>query len=208
MRSLIKRISPGSVDLLENAVSDPGVLSSLKSVIRDCWSFHAGGRPSSPNILNRLGFLHETENLEATPVPGGSFSTYPMAEGKQFPIERMVKQCLNSETLFHTIGASLNRLFLHRDSTPLTIQDASRSNIHQVRTVSGLPLRLNQYPKLTKKIFPFQLPTLRIPFHLLLRLFCITLSHRTLWSKQSPKVTKSRILLPFLLALGRMTTAV
>lgn len=68
---LIQGESPGSVNLLDNVVQDTNVachpsLRSLKSVIQNCWSFNAGRRPSSSDILNRLGFLDKKATSEAT----------------------------------------------------------------------------------------------------------------------------------------------
>ncbi|KAG8917583.1 hypothetical protein FRC01_002358 [Tulasnella sp. 417] len=82
---LIKNERPGSVDLLEKVVPNTDdicspSLSCLKSVIPDCWSFDAEQRPSSSDLLNRLGLLDEAKASGGTPVADDSFSSKSMPE--------------------------------------------------------------------------------------------------------------------------------
>lgn len=64
--SLSQGEAPGSVDLLKNMVRHTNdacnpSLGRLESVILDCWNSDAGQRPSSSDLLARLGFLAEVE---------------------------------------------------------------------------------------------------------------------------------------------------
>ncbi|KAG8941967.1 hypothetical protein FRC00_012117, partial [Tulasnella sp. 408] len=68
--SLVLGKSPGSVNMLDSLFpvigsTDHLTLSSLKSVIQDCWSSDPGQRPASSDILNRLDFDDTPESSVA-----------------------------------------------------------------------------------------------------------------------------------------------